>query len=66
MKLTALEILTGAGVEKPEEKIGAMRVRIGGVRGIVTADHKIAIQPGVEKLDVMVGDEAFEFVVPQE
>lgn len=66
MKLTALEILTGAGVEEPESKLGAMRVRIGGIRGIGTPEHKINIQPGTETLEVLVGDEAFEFVVPQE
>lgn len=66
MKLTALEILTGAGVDDPESKLGAMRVRIGGIRGIETPDYQINIQPGTETLDVLVGDEAFKFVVPQE
>jgi hypothetical protein len=59
-KLTALEVLTAAGFEKPAEKIGKMRVRIAGIRGIVTPDHLISIPAGVEAIDVVLGDETKE------
>jgi hypothetical protein len=59
-KYTALEILVACGVEKPEEKIGKMRVRIAGISGIVKPDHLIKIQAGTEKIDVVVGVDTFE------
>ena len=57
-KYTALEILTEAGIEKPEEKIGKMRVRIAGIAGIVKPDHLVKIQSGTEEIDILVGEEA--------
>lgn len=52
-KTTVLEILTAAGVEKPEEKLGAVRVRIGGIP--VNKDQLIKVQPGTKTIDVIVG-----------
>jgi len=57
-KYTAIEILTEAGFEKPEEKIGKFRVIIGGIQGIVTPDHVIRIPAGTKQLDVVIGIEA--------
>lgn len=56
-KYTALEILTEAGIEKPEEKFGKFRIIIGGILGIVKPDHVIRIQSGVKEIDVVVGIE---------
>jgi hypothetical protein len=56
-KYTALEILKEAGIEKPEEKIGKMRVRIAGIAGIVKPDHLIKIQAETKKIDIIVGQE---------
>jgi hypothetical protein len=56
-KYTALEILTAAGIEKPEEKFGKVRVRIGGIHGIVKPDHIIRIPNGTKEVAVLVGVE---------
>jgi hypothetical protein len=56
-KYTAIEILTEAGIEKPEEKIGKMRVRIGGIAGIVKPGHIIRIPAGTKEVSVIVGQE---------
>jgi hypothetical protein len=56
-KYTAIEILKLAGIEKPEEKIGKMRVRIAGIAGIVKPDQLIKIQPGTTEVEVIVGQE---------
>lgn len=53
-KYTAKELLEQAGFEDVE--FGKVRVRIGGVRGIVEPDHKIKIQRKAN-FDVMVGEE---------
>jgi hypothetical protein len=52
-KYTADELVKKAGFENVE--FGKDRVRIGGIRGIVTADHKIKINS--EEVEVMVGNE---------
>lgn len=54
-KYTAKQITDLAGFEKVE--FGKDRVRIAGLRGIVTAEHKINIQPGSKEITVMVGRE---------
>lgn len=56
---TALEILTIAGIEKPEEKIGKMRVRIGGIP-VNKPDHLVYVSPGSEALIIIVGIESFD------
>jgi hypothetical protein len=53
-KYTAKELTEIAGFEKVE--FGKIRVRIGGLRGIVSSDHLITIQEEGE-LDVLVGKE---------
>lgn len=59
-KYTALEILTEAGVETPEEKFGKFKVRIAGLRGIVTPDHLVKFGPEVKNVEVIVGVEKYE------
>lgn len=54
-KYTALELVTAAGFENVE--FGKIRVRIGGIMGIVSEDHKIRIPAGTTEIDVMVGTE---------
>jgi hypothetical protein len=54
-KYTALELTTAAGFEKVE--FGKIRVRIGGIRGISSADHLIRVTPGTTEIEVMVGNE---------
>lgn len=56
-KYTAIEILTAAGFDKPEESIGKVRVRIGGIPGIVRPDYVVRIPEGTTEIDVMVGQE---------
>ena len=58
--VTAIEVLKEAGIVKPEEKIGKMRVRIAGVAGIVKPDHRIKIQPGTKEIEVIVGTESYK------
>lgn len=58
-KYTAKEILTAAGLN-PDEVLGKIRVRISGISGIVKPDHLIKVQPGTEKLDLIVGMDAYE------
>lgn len=58
VKVTALEILEAAGVSEAGEVFGKTRVRIGGIAGIVSPDHLVKIQPGVEKIEIIVGVEA--------
>ena len=62
-KFTALELLTAAKVEKPEEKFGKGRVRIAGVAGIVKPNHLITLGKDVKKVDVIVGIDKFEVVL---
>ena len=59
-KYTALEILQEAGIENPQDKIGKVRVRIGGISGIVNPDDLITIQPNADKIDIIVGNETKE------
>lgn len=54
-KYTALELVTAAGFEGVE--FGKIRVRIGGIPGIVTPDHSIRVTAGTTEIDVMVGME---------
>lgn len=56
-KYTAIEILTAAGIEAPETKIGKMRVRIAGVTGIVKPEHTIKFQPGTKEVEIIVGQD---------
>lgn len=56
-KYTAVEILTEAGFDKPETMIGKFRVVIGGISGIVSADHLIKVIEGTKTLEVTVGVE---------
>ena len=65
-KYTALEILTEAGIETPEEKIGSMRVRIGGISGIVKPDHLIRIPIGTKEIDIIVGQETVTIPIDSE
>lgn len=65
-KYTALEILTEAGIEKPEEKIGKMRVRIGGLSGIVKPDHIIRVPSGTKEVSVLVGQETATIPVEED
>jgi hypothetical protein len=53
-KYTAKEIVEKAGFSDVE--FGKERVRIGGIRGIVTKDHLIRVQRKSE-LEVVVGNE---------
>jgi hypothetical protein len=52
-KYTAKELVEKAGFENVE--FGKDRVRIAGIRGIVSPDHKIKINS--EEVDVTVGNE---------
>lgn len=61
-KYTALEILTAAGVEKPEEVLGKVAVTIAGISGVVNPNHVILI-PETEKIVVIVGNEAKEVAI---
>ena len=65
-KYTALEILTEAGIETPEEKIGSMRVRIGGISGIVKPDHLIRIPTNTKEIDIIVGQETITVPIDSE
>ena len=62
MKYTAKEILTLAGVEKPEEIVGKMRVRIGGI-SVRKLDHIINVKSGT--LEVVVGVEKADVEIPE-
>jgi hypothetical protein len=59
-KYTAKEILAEAGVENLDEVFGKLRVRIAGLRGIVSPDHVIKIPTGTKSLEVIVGNDAFD------
>ena len=65
-KYTALEILTAAGVEKPEEVLGKMAVNIAGISGIVSPNHVVLINPGTEKIVVIIGNESKEVAIDGE
>jgi hypothetical protein len=65
-KYTALEILTEAGFSKPEDLIGKFRVIIGGLQGIVTADHIVRIPTDTKELEVVVGIEAKTIKIKKE
>lgn len=58
-KYTALEILKEAGIKKPEEQFGKVRIRIAGIAGIVKPDHLIKIQPETKSIEIVVGEEVF-------
>lgn len=59
-KYTALEILTEAGFEKPEEIFGKFGIKISGISGIVSPDHIVLISLGSEKLIVSAKGESKE------
>ena len=61
-KYTAKEILAIAGVEKPEDVVGKMRVRIGGIS--VRELDKIVNVKG-ESVDVLIGTETATVTVPE-
>lgn len=65
-KYTALEILTEAGFTKPEDLLGKFRVIIGGLQGIVTADHIVKIPTDTKELEVVVGIEVKTIKIKQE
>ena len=54
-RYTAQELTNLAGFENVE--FGKVRVRIGGISGIVKEDHKIAIQDQTKEIDITVGTE---------
>lgn len=65
--VTALEVVAACG-EKftldgveylPGEVFGKYGIMIGGIRGIVDPNHIVGIPAEAEKLEVMVGTEAF-------
>lgn len=62
MKYLAIDILTLAGVEKPEEKIGHFSVSIGGVS--VNESNKIINIIG-DSVEVLVANSEYEFTVPE-
>lgn len=58
MKYTALELLTLAGVETPEEKIGKFGVSIGGVV-VNKPDHIINLQDAKD-VEIIVAKEVYK------
>lgn len=64
-KYTVLEILTEAGVENPEEKVGKVRVRVGGIP-VNDPNKVINFQPGTKSVDLIVGDESFNVKLAKE
>ena len=66
-KYTAKEILTEAGIGELDKVFGKLRVRIAGLRGIVTAGHVITIpENAVSPMPIVVGNEAFEVELSDE
>ena len=60
-KYTAVEVVKEAGFDP--KLIGKVKVRIAGIRGIATPDHKINIQKGVKEVTVVVGDKIKKIAV---
>jgi hypothetical protein len=66
MKFTALEVLQKVGTTfkvgeaqfEAKDVFGKMRVRIGGIAGIVDADKLLNLQPG--EIDIIVGSETYK------
>lgn len=59
-KHTAKEILEAVGVTA--DILGKVKVRIGGIRGIVTPEHVInVLNSGT--LDILVGDKTYQLVI---
>jgi hypothetical protein len=63
---TAKEILeeliaSNKDVKMPE--FGEVRVRIAGIRGIVTPEHKIHIQNGTEEIEIVIGADVYTLAV---
>lgn len=57
-KYTAGELVTAAfPTLKTEDIFGKLRVRIGGLSGIVKPTHTIFVSPGTKELEVIVGNE---------
>lgn len=59
-KITALEILNELGIKNAESIFGTMRVRIGGISGINTAEHLINIPAEATELEVIVGAKVYD------
>lgn len=64
-RITAAEIVSSvltpdSKFKKLEDIFGKVRVRIAGIAGIVSAEHIVNIPAGVEKIEVIVGDETYE------
>jgi hypothetical protein len=53
-KYTARYLVEAAGLDP--DVFGEVAVEIGGIKGIVTADHEIRIAAGTTELEVRVGD----------
>lgn len=62
-RYTATEIVTELKLD-PKEVIGKMRLRVAGV-SMNAPEHQILIQPGTTKVEVIVGNEAYELEVTE-
>jgi len=64
-KYTAKEIIAMVmeqeGIDEPE--YGKVRIRIAGIRGIVSPDHRIHIQEGTKEVQVVIGDKEYSLKV---
>ena len=60
-KYTVLELLNAAGVKKPEEAIGKIRVRVAGVP-LNNPNAVLTVQSGTKKVEVIVGVDKHEIV----
>ena len=58
-----LEILVATDKTAKMPVFGELRVRIAGVRGIVTPEHRIHIQKGVKSIEVVIGNEVYNLEV---
>ena len=61
---TAAEILISLGYEKPEDYVGKMRVRIGGIP-IRSVQHLVRFPSVAETVEVIVGDKVHEIDVKE-
>lgn len=73
-KITAMDVLEALNVqtftvgehEYTLENIwGAVRIRIAGIRGIVSPDHLLQIPEGVTEISVMVGENSYTLETPE-
>lgn len=58
-KYTALQILQAAKVPKATDAFGKMRVIIGGIQGIVDANHVIRVSGSEDPLEIIVGENSY-------